>query len=88
MVSLVSAEIERYCVEHTTPIPEYLDELTRVTHKSMGVPEMLSGPIEGSLLQFLVGIGRDAGPGDRHVHGIQRPHDGRGPARGRDSDHV
>ena len=25
MISLVSAEIERYCVEYTTPIPEYLD---------------------------------------------------------------
>lgn len=53
-LSLVAPEIERYAVEHTTPLPDYLEELVRVTYESMDVPEMLSGPVEGTLLQSFV----------------------------------
>ena len=51
---LVSAEIEQYAEEHTSPLPPYLEELTRVTHEKMSSPEMLVGAVEGMLLQLLV----------------------------------
>ena len=54
MITLVSPEIEQYAADHTTPLPDYLEELTRVTYESMEVPQMLTGPVEGMLLQFLV----------------------------------
>ena len=54
MSYLVSAEIEQYAQEHTSPLPPYLEELTRVTHEKMPSPEMLVGPVEGMLLQLLV----------------------------------
>ena len=53
-MNLVSPEIEKYALEHTTPAPEHLQELARVTHQTMETPQMLSGPVEGMLLQFLV----------------------------------
>ena len=52
MPSLVSPEIEKYAVEHTSPLPGHLEELTRFTYDQMDSPGMLSGPIEGTLLQF------------------------------------
>lgn len=54
MISLVSKEIEKYSTEHTSPLPPYLQELVRVTHEKASSPQMLSGPIEGMLLQSLV----------------------------------
>ncbi len=54
MLTLVSEEIERYAVEHTTPLPDYLEELKDYTFAHMSAPGMLSGPIEGMLLQSLV----------------------------------
>ena len=53
MLALVSPEIEKYAVEHTSPLPGHLEELTRFTYEKMSMPGMLSGPIEGTLLQFL-----------------------------------
>ena len=52
-LTLVSPEIEKYAVEHTSPLPGHLEELTRFTYDEMSSPGMLSGPIEGTLLQFL-----------------------------------
>ena len=54
MITLVSPEIERYAVDHTTALPQYLEDLTRATYERMQSPQMLTGPIEGTLLQFLV----------------------------------
>lgn len=54
MARFVPPEIEEYAVQHTTPLPELLEELTRVTHERLEGPQMLTGPIEGMLLQFLV----------------------------------
>ena len=54
MLTLVPQEIEKYAVAHTTRLPEYLEELTRVTNDRTRVPQMLTGPVEGALLQFLV----------------------------------
>ena len=53
MLSLVSPEVEKYAVGHTTPLPGHLQELVRFTHDEMSLPQMLSGPIEGTLLQML-----------------------------------
>ena len=49
MLTLVSEDIERYAVDHTTPLPDYLQELTDYTYENMSIPQMLSGPIEGTL---------------------------------------
>ena len=54
MLTLVPEDIERYAVEHTSPLPDYLQELTDYTYENMSIPQMLSGPIEGTLLQTLV----------------------------------
>ena len=54
MISLVSPEIEEYAVEHTTPLPDHLMDLINITNNTMDMPQMLSGPVEGTLLQFLV----------------------------------
>ena len=54
MLTLVSEDIERYAIDHTTPLPDYLQELTDYTYENMSLPQMLSGPIEGTLLQTLV----------------------------------
>ena len=48
MLTLVSEDIERYAVDHTTPLPDYLQELTDYTYENMSIPQMLSGPIEGT----------------------------------------
>ena len=56
MLTLVPEDIERYAVEHTTPLPNYLQELTDYTFENMSIPQMLSGPIEGTLLQTLVWV--------------------------------
>lgn len=54
MITLVSEDIERYAIEHTTALPDYLNELTDYTYENMSIPQMLSGPIEGTFLQTLV----------------------------------
>lgn len=54
MLTFVSNEIEQYAVDHTTRLPDYLQELTRVTYESTEAPQMLTGPVEGTLLQFLI----------------------------------
>ena len=54
MLTLVPEDIERYAIDHTSPLPNYLQELTGYTYENMSIPQMLSGPIEGTLLQTLV----------------------------------
>ena len=54
MISFVSPEIEEYAEKHTTPLPGHLQDLVRMTRETMDMPQMLSGPIEGTFLQFLV----------------------------------
>ena len=82
MITLVPEDIERYAIEHTTPLPDYLQELTDYTYEHMSIPQMLSGPIEGTLLQTLVwATGANTRPGNRDLHRIQLPDDGRRPPR-------
>ena len=54
MLSLVLDEIEQYAVENSSPLPANLEELVRVTRDDTDGFVMLSGAIEGMLLQFLV----------------------------------
>ena len=55
MLTLVPEAIETYAAQHTTPLPPLLEELVAKTRSSMGeAAGMLSGQVEGTLLQALV----------------------------------
>ncbi len=56
LLTLVPEQIERYAMAHTAALPPLLEELIAVTHEKMGEPRarMLSGQLEGTLLQTLV----------------------------------
>ncbi|MDX6490956.1 MAG: caffeoyl-CoA O-methyltransferase, partial [Gaiellaceae bacterium] len=47
-------EIEAYAAAHTTPPEELLAELAEETKATLRSPQMLTGPIEGRLLELLV----------------------------------
>jgi caffeoyl-CoA O-methyltransferase len=51
---IVPEEIERYAEAHTTAAPELLRELADETRATLQAPQMLTGPVEGRLLQMLV----------------------------------
>jgi caffeoyl-CoA O-methyltransferase len=51
---LVSPDVDQYSEQHTTALPELLQELDKTTHDKMGRhAQMLSGQVEGMLLQML-----------------------------------
>lgn len=55
MLTLVPEEIERYVAAHSEPLPPLMEELIAETNKVMGRrAAMLSGPVEGALLQLLI----------------------------------
>ena len=55
MLTLVPEEIERYVAEHSEPLPPLMEELVAETKDGMGNRAvMLSGQIEGVLLQTLI----------------------------------
>ena len=54
MSFIVPEEIERYAEEHTTPPIELLAALSGETCETLDWPEMLTGPIAGRFLEFLV----------------------------------
>ena len=51
---IVPDDIERYAAEHTTPHDALLAELAEETRATLECPEMLTGPVEGRLLELLV----------------------------------
>jgi caffeoyl-CoA O-methyltransferase len=51
---IVSEEIEQYAEAHTTPSSELLRRLAEETKATLERPQMLTGTIEGRLLEFLV----------------------------------
>ena len=54
-LTLVPEEIESFAAAHSTPVPPLLEELIATTHEKMGGRAlMLSGQLEGLLLQTLV----------------------------------
>jgi caffeoyl-CoA O-methyltransferase len=55
MLRLLPDTIEDYALQHTTPLPPLLEELMATTRERMGRRAgMLSGPVEGALLQTLI----------------------------------
>jgi caffeoyl-CoA O-methyltransferase len=54
MAGLVPDDIERYVEEHTTAAPEYLARLSAETREKLSTPQMMSGHVEGRLLETLV----------------------------------
>jgi caffeoyl-CoA O-methyltransferase len=51
---IVPDDIEKYAEEHTSAPPELLARLAAETRATLESPQMLTGPIEGRFLQFLV----------------------------------
>lgn len=47
-------DLERYVRDHSAPEPELLSELDRETHRRTVQPRMLSGHVQGRLLELLV----------------------------------
>ena len=58
MTPLVAEEIEAYSEAHTTPAPEHLQALADETRASLECPQMLTGAVEGRLLETLVWTAR------------------------------
>jgi caffeoyl-CoA O-methyltransferase len=54
MAFIVREEIEQYAEEHTTPPDELLAALAEETKATLRSPQMLTGTIEGRLLEMLV----------------------------------
>jgi len=54
MSFIVPEEIERYSEDHTTPPDDLLRRLADETRATLQAPQMLTGTIEGRLLEFLV----------------------------------
>jgi caffeoyl-CoA O-methyltransferase len=53
---LTSKEIEAYCVDHTSPLPEVFSRLRDETYATLYMPQMQVGTLEGSFLKMLVAI--------------------------------
>jgi caffeoyl-CoA O-methyltransferase len=51
---LLPDEIEDYAAAHTTAPPEHLRALAQETREKLSSPQMLTGDVEGRLLEFLV----------------------------------
>ncbi len=45
---------DEYATAHTTPAEPYLQQLFAETHEQLTSPQMLTGPLEGRFLEFLV----------------------------------
>jgi len=56
MSPIVSTPIDAYCLAHTTPADPLLDELAAYTRAHCKLPQMLTGPVEGTFLKMLVQI--------------------------------
>jgi caffeoyl-CoA O-methyltransferase len=54
MAFIVSDEIDRYAEQHTTSPPELLAALAEETRATLPLPQMLTGTVEGRLLEMLV----------------------------------
>jgi caffeoyl-CoA O-methyltransferase len=54
MPEIVPEDIERYVDEHTTAEPEHLAALAEETRERLNAPQMMSGHVEGRLLETLV----------------------------------
>jgi caffeoyl-CoA O-methyltransferase len=55
---LVSDAVEAYAAAHTTPAADHLRALAEETRATLGSPGMLTGQVEGRLLELLVFLAR------------------------------
>lgn len=53
IIMLLDDDILQYCQQHSTPASSLLQALERETHLHTLYPQMLSGPFQGLLLQFI-----------------------------------
>jgi caffeoyl-CoA O-methyltransferase len=54
MIPVVPKPIEDYCLAHTSPTDPLLEELAAHTRTHCKLPQMLTGPVEGTFLRMLV----------------------------------
>jgi caffeoyl-CoA O-methyltransferase len=54
MAGIVPEDIEQYALAHTTPVDGWMDALAEETRSTLPSPGMLSGAVEGRLLEMLV----------------------------------
>jgi caffeoyl-CoA O-methyltransferase len=54
MADLVPEDVEQYVSRHTTAEPEHLAAIAATTRETLSSPQMLSGHVEGRLLETLV----------------------------------
>ena len=55
-MNLISKKIEQYCLDQSQPDTGLLKALVNKTLKEEEIPQMLSGPLVGGLLQLLIKI--------------------------------
>jgi caffeoyl-CoA O-methyltransferase len=55
-MEIIDPRIEEYVERFTTPHDPLLAELSEETARELGMPQMLTGPVAGRLLEFLVWI--------------------------------
>ena len=72
MSSIANEQVEAYAEAHTTPPAELLARLAEETHATMSSPQMLTGRVEGRLLELLVHALCPTRARARHVHGLLR----------------
>jgi len=53
-MNIVPQEIESYVKAHMNPIPPLLEELERETYAKVPMPQMISGVVEGRILQMFI----------------------------------
>jgi hypothetical protein len=70
----VPEEVERYAEAHSTPPPALFDRLAAQTRSTQEFPEMMVGPLEGTL--------------HRRLHRLVVDRDGARPAYGSDARRV
>jgi len=56
MIPIVPPAIDAYCLAHTTPTEPLLDELAAYTREHCKMPQMLTGPVEGTFLRMLIEV--------------------------------
>lgn len=54
MIPVIPKPIEDYCLAHTSPADPLLEELAAHTRAHCQLPQMLTGPVEGTFLKMLV----------------------------------
>jgi caffeoyl-CoA O-methyltransferase len=56
MIPIIPKALDDYCLAHTTPAAPLLDELAAYTRAHCKLPQMLTGPVEGTFLRMLVRV--------------------------------